>query len=412
MSTILVITVGGSCQPIITAIRDFQPDFVLFFASGGARGSRLMVDGAGSPCSGEASIVTQLELPADHYRVVELNDPDTLDICYKTVRAELNALINQYPNCRHIADYTGGTKTMTVALGLAAVESGWELSLVRGARTDLVKVVDGTEMASLANTWEVRIQQRMEEAYTLFNQFAYSSAGELLESLLRSSPLNPDSERTIRNWVGLCRGFDAWDRFDHHRAAQLLAPFQSQVVPQWKLLKILAGQARGNGYEMVFDLVLNAERRASRGRYDDAVARLYRALEMLAQARMSQLTPPLDSSKLDPALLPESLRAKYEGIDSGSNLKKLGLRQDYELLADLNDPLGEVFTSMKGRVLDTLDKRNNSILAHGNSPLGQTDYKSMHTHVETLIQNGLVALKVTRNAAQFPCLTHQGVQSR
>ncbi|MDB9309098.1 hypothetical protein PN471_10700 [Aphanizomenon sp. CS-733/32] len=42
----------------------------------------------------------------------------------------------------------------------------------------------------------------------------------------------------------------------------------------------------GHGYEIVQDLILNAERRATQQRYDDAVGRLYRALELLAQIRL------------------------------------------------------------------------------------------------------------------------------
>ncbi len=56
----------------------------------------------------------------------------------------------------------------------------------------------------------------------------------------------------------------------------------------------------------MIDLLRNAERRAARGRYDDAAARLYRALEMLAQMRMGARSPALDSSRLN---LAKSLRA-------------------------------------------------------------------------------------------------------
>jgi hypothetical protein len=44
----------------------------------------------------------------------------------------------------------------------------------------------------------------------------------------------------------------------------------------------------GHGYEIVEDLLLNAERRAMQDRYDDAVGRLYRALELLVQIRLLQ----------------------------------------------------------------------------------------------------------------------------
>ena len=43
MPKILLITVGGSHQPIVTAIRDLQPDRVIFLCSDGAKGSKSQV---------------------------------------------------------------------------------------------------------------------------------------------------------------------------------------------------------------------------------------------------------------------------------------------------------------------------------------------------------------------------------
>ena len=37
---------------------------------------------------------------------------------------------------------------------------------------------------------------------------------------------------------------------------------------------------------MVEDLLLNAERRAIQGRYEDAIGRIYRAIELIAQIRL------------------------------------------------------------------------------------------------------------------------------
>lgn len=418
MATILAITVGGSCAPVVTAVRDFQPEFVLFFASTGSKGSRVMLDGPGKPCADQPNILAQTGLAERKYRIVDLEEPDSLDLCYRQIREALASTSSEHPGLERLADYTGGTKTMSAALVLAGLELGWQLSLVKGTRADLVKVINGTEMASLANTWEVRVQQRLAEAFELFNQYAFASAGKLLEGLLRVAPLNPQTDREIRKWVALCRGFDAWDRYDHSRARQLLEPYQAEIVSQWRFLKTLTALQPGASYEAVFDLVLNAERRAARGRYDDAVARLYRALEMFAQTRMRTLNPSLDPSDLKVESLPEPLQEFYRPKDGASQEGgkppkiQLGLREDYELLEKLGDPLGLTYSTCAKRVLDCLKKRNNSILAHGCAVLSEADYHEMAAVVNQLLDAGFAALGLKRGGVQFPKLENGKVVPR
>ncbi len=421
MSTVLALTVGGSCAPIVTAIRDYQPDFVCFIATGGSKGSRLTVDGAGTPCRSDAgsapSIVAQAGLPADRYQIVELDDPDALSDIYAMCRQALRALAARFPAARYIADYTGGSKSMGVGLALAALEAGWQLSLVKGMRPDLIKVADGTEMAGLVNTWEVRARQQMEEARRLFNDFAYASAAELLQGLLRQAPLSPELDQTIRKWVTYCRGLDAWDRFDHRRAVDLLSTVPGEAI-DWRFLKALSGETRATGYEPVLDLVRNAERRAARGRFDDAVARLYRAVELFAQTRLLQREPPLDSGNLDLDRLPPSVRPRYEKIRELSQSRgegaevKLGLLEDYALLVELDDPLGQVFKPREKRLREALKRRNHSILAHGGKPIGQEGYEQMHSVVQELVTEGLAALGIRLSAPQFPRLESDGLYPR
>ena len=54
----------------------------------------------------------------------------------------------------------------------------------------------------------------------------------------------------------------------------------------------------------------------------------------------------------------------------------MGLVLDYELLADLKDPVGLLFQEQKGEMLDALRRRNYSILAHGLLPLTEEDNNS------------------------------------
>ena len=412
MSTILVVTVGGSCQPVITAITDYQPQYVYFVASEGTRGSKPTVDAAGAPCKGRTpaedglSIVAQTGLSDSQYAVRPVNDPDSLQECYAVIQSVLREAVDANPNCRYVADYTGGTKTMSVALAMAALEADWELSLVKGARTDLVKVVDGTEVAGLVNSWEVRARQLMEEARRLFNDHHYAAAETLLGSILQTGAVSTTLQSTLREWIGLARGLDAWDRFDHARAMVVLTPYQSRIVPNYIFLKQIVGaDKRATGYEAAFDLLRNAERRAHQGRYDDAVARLYRATEMFAQIRLRQRTPSLNSSNLDGSLLPEPLRERYASLqDSEDGKIRLGLRQDYELLAALGDPVGIAYQAVSKSLLNGLSARNNSILAHGEQPLTAANYRAFADLITSLFESACTQLKVTINAPQFPGL--------
>lgn len=415
MTTILVVTVGGQYQPIIAAITAYRPAHVYFLASNGPRGSKPTVDGEGTPCServgdtqvGKPSIVKQTGLTKDQYTIRELDDPDSLQDCYAVAQAALSEAALRFPNQQqYVADYTGGTKTMSVALVMAALEANWQVSLVKGARNDLIKVVDGTEAAGLVNSWEVRARQRMQEARLLFNDYHYAAAEQSLEAVLRVNPLSSTLQTIIRQWIALARCFDAWDRFDHARALAILTPYQAQCVPNFRFLKRLTGDDKQrSGYEPVYDLILNAERRAAQGRFDDAVARLYRAAELLAQTRLRLRRPALDSSDLDTSLLPEGLRTSYERLrDSDDSKIKLGLRQDYELLAALGDAVGDAYRKCRNPLNDALKARNASILAHGVQPLHRQDYEKLHGIVKEMADSVSAALKLTADAPQFPLL--------
>jgi len=412
MKTVLALTVGGSCAPIVTAVRTYEPTLTCFIATKGPKGSRVTVDGGGKPCRqrvGEReeenpSIVAQTGLRPEQYRVEEVEDPDDLPALYEVCVKALRELRDQYPDARHIADYTGGSKSMSVALALAALECGWELSLVRGQRPDLIRVANGTEMAGLINAAEVRARQRMEEARRLFNSYAYASAQAVLEGILREAPVSHELEAKIRRWVTLCRGLDAWDRFEHQRAYTILQTVQSQIVPQWRFLKRIVQES---GYEMVGDLIRNAERRASRGRYDDAVARLYRAVELLAQLRL-QNSYGVDTSNLQVEALREDLQSQYrqrlelQAASGRDGTLRLGLWDAYALLVELEDPLGKVFQEHEKRLRDALLRRNRSILAHGLSPIGEDEYQRIHEIVTGMIGKGLRALGVSEETPQFP----------
>lgn len=154
MSKIILLTVGGSFQPIITSIRSLQPDKVIFIASDGEKGSKSQVIGEGTPCEVRRgaeiierlpNIPTQLELGKRFQKETDLilvQNPDDLSECYAKIHTYICNLQSN-SNDEIMADYTGGTKTLSAALAMAAVDCGISLYITIAARDNLVKVQQG-----------------------------------------------------------------------------------------------------------------------------------------------------------------------------------------------------------------------------------------------------------------------------
>jgi len=178
---------------------------------------------------------------------------------------------------------------MSVALALVVmVEEDWELHLNNGPRVDLVKVKEG-DVPILVNKWEVFADRVLNAISGIFSRYDYAGAAELASDALRR-PLSEERQNHFQRIYTLARAFEAWDRFDYEEAYKLLEPFAKDFVEhKIALERILGRSEKISGYEKVGDLIRNAERRAVQCRYDGAVARLYRALELFAQLRLKQI---------------------------------------------------------------------------------------------------------------------------
>src|SRR5207245_1390146 len=103
--------------------------------------------------------------------------------------------------------------------------------------------------------------------------------------------------------------------------------------------------------ELVADLLANARRCATGRRFDDAVARLYRAVEALAQTRLRMEYGIGDTSHVPLEELPEGLRAA-KAPQAQDGAVWLALQDAYTLLRERGDPLGECF---RRRRLDDME---------------------------------------------------------
>ncbi len=388
MKTILICTVGGSHQPILKSILETKPDYVCFICTGpdpetGQAGSERQIEGKGNVISlnrGEPpslpNIPQQAGLGQEQFSVCRV-PADDLDQAFSIISAELDRLGQTCEEPTFIADYTGGTKTMTAALVTAALEtSNVKLQLVTGARANLVKVTRDSEYAISANVDGIRLKRSMQPFLDAWARYAYDEAASGLGGLPR--PQNAALGSRLNRARNLSRAFSAWDRFDHHGANEILQSYRAVVGKKLGLhLKTLTMLNEEDGKRreplQLYDLWLNAHRRAAQGRYDDAVARVYRLIEWTAQWQLRQHqgfeTADIPKEKI-PADIP--INANREGK------YQAGLMQSWQLVGALiNNPAGEFITANDKALLNHLLIRNQSILAHGFSPIGEQQWQGI-----------------------------------
>jgi CRISPR-associated protein (TIGR02710 family) len=185
------------------------------------------------------------------------------------------------------------------------------------------------------------------------------------------------------------------------------------------------GSARNAGRtseDLVADLANNAWRRWREGKYDDAVARLYRLTEMLAQRELKERYD-IKAANVKLDRLPAELHSKLEGYRSERDDKiKIGLAACYWLLAELESRvrpvdgqddgvgsppgLGAAFAA-SDRMPGLLEARNRSILAHGLEPVAQEVCEGFFREVMVLCRVAVPDLDARRRELQFPWMRDQ-----
>lgn len=385
MSAILLCTVGGSHQPVLTSIEENGPGYVCFFCTGrdpetGKQGSIDQVTGKGSVIKANRdddkptlpNIAVQAGLTDGGFQTTKV-PADDLDGACAAMRACVADLAERFPGARFVADYTGGTKTMTAALVCTALErDDVALQLVSGARSDLVAVRPGTERAMAASVDRLRLDRAMKPYLGAWRRYAYREAAAGLAAI-RIAANAPDRAR-LGLGLALSRALAHWDDFDHAGALALLevyaGRFSKDLLKRLPDLRLLAGDRPHSVPARLWDLWLNAERRAAQGRFDDAVARWYRLMEWTAQWQL-KVGCGADTADFPRELLPPEVDVKP---DRDGKIK-VGLRHAWRIAAcHLAGPIKTFYAANESMLFDLLELRNESILAHGFRPVRRADW--------------------------------------
>lgn len=386
---LLICTVGGSPEPLAASILRWRPQRIIFLPS---PDTVSQIETSILPMARQEGF----SVSPGNYETRHMTDPQDFQECVRAaqeLKGEVYRWLSRGEEYGLVVDFTGGTKCMTAALALQAHRWPCVYSYVGGeerTKDGVGVVVSGKEkIAHTANPWDSLGYQVIEEAVILFNQGAYSAVSIVLEPALRNLG-DPLVKRELATMKSLAEAYAAWDRFDHRAASDNL----KNVLRHWNDMAKLFPEAKNSLFSLIqrhldyldqiisakapslaliCDLLANARRRATEKRYDDAVARLYRATEALAQLRLREAYGIQETGNVSLKELPSGLAERWD-TKAKDGVVKLGLQDSYFLLKELGDDLAAKFESLgwdESSATAPLFSRNHSILAHGFKPVGK-----------------------------------------
>lgn len=389
---ILICTVGGSSAPILQSINIQQPDIIIYIASLDSRQSI------------RSKIEAELKWKGfKDTHIITLSNHQDLLTCVRDIRNGIDKAFDilGFPqDTVLIADITGGTKVMSSALTLVMMEYSSQFTYIGGkerTKDGLGTVVDGHEVfMPFDNPWEIMAFREVQKLCDAFNSWEFTSALFFAKEVTQN--IGEEKEKFYQCMIDLIEGYAAWDAFDHKSAqnklqqvigrfkpytmqSSTLNAFLQQLTENKKILDAVqedasilrASKSEQNkkcGRAYLLDLVANAKRRCEKGRYDDAVARLYSAIEKIAKITlMSDFG--IDNSKVDLERVPSHLHEGLLLCANSDGCIQIPLHRSFQLLDDLEHDLGKLYGEHVIELDKQLHTRNLSLLAHGYNPVTQ-----------------------------------------
>ena len=355
--TVLLMTVGTGvgdeekteslAHGIFFSIESNNPDKIIFF---GSKDSMKTID----------YIKDDIIEDYGEYEFIEIEHIDDFKEYFNQIRAKVLEFVDE----KVIIDYTSGTKTMTMSAAFASMIYHKNLIFVSGERKEGI-VKKGTEKILSQNLYPVYDELMLEKVKDLFNSNRFEAGKVLLDDIVETE------DKDLYTQL-----FDIYYNFDNINYEKALERFDedflNKIREKWPHLSVKFTENRNalfnmrtidtqkvdlgkkpwknkkykrRCYYILASLLNNAKRRFNEGKYDDAIARLYRSFELIAQIRLREKYN-INSSNVDIEILknrdlPEDYIDSLEKIraDLNDNIK-FGLVKDYDLLFHLEDDLG------------------------------------------------------------------------
>ena len=240
----------------------------------------------------------------------------------------------------------------------------------------------------------------------LFNNYDFRIAKEILEE--NYSVLNMVEQR-FSDIIDL---YSRWDSFDYtYQDYGALIDFFSniEILPEnIKALKILSDKNNElfNSYKIA-DLINNSKRRIEEKKYDDAIIRLYRTLELIAEVELYDVygikkndihIKELKELNIDK----QSIQTIIDRLDFKYPRYMISLKSSFFLLQKLYDDVGKHYYNNKDQYQQLFQKRNISILVHGDYIYNVVEVNQMYELVVSMAKKYDKDMDKYLEATKFP----------
>ena len=362
-------------QKLYSTINKILPHHVIFFASDVSKHTIEYIE--------ELFRVDNDEfIEGVDYQVSQIEFIDDFNACFELFESKIWEYDHSDDPSKYeiIMDYTSGTKTMSAAMACCGMFYNKDLISVGGDRTK-GEVSAGTELIHYQNLYKIYDRYALMRVRSNFNANRFRPCIDILKYIIDLN-IHKDS------FLELCMAYFSWDNMEFNQAYEHLKNvnlnqfefenIKGVVKQNLKALGTICNSRSENlkNCYILASLINNSIRRSEEYKFDDAIARLYRAFELIAQIRLSKYG--INSSDVDIQILMDE-NVDQEVIDRFEMIKeddkiRIGLVNDYLLLDELDDDLGHYFVENRNKINDLTYKRNNSILAHGLESLTQENF--------------------------------------
>lgn len=307
-----------------------------------------------------------------------------------------------------VLDVSGGTTPMRLGAALAAMTRGIRMVHQRVLQHYVAGdwVVDKDrrrEVVPMDNPLESTGLLREGQAVELFNRRDYGAAALVFEDVAKKVA-GVERGHYYNGLLLLAEGYGAWDVADYGTALSKLRSARDELSVSFteaalversgELVGLITahlpflGKVRGKlSVENVVDMLENARRRiADQGRYDDGVARLYRAVEMWHQWRLLDRRS-ISTKRVEWDRIAEDARGRFLGA---TGLTELPPTLDLVRARTLDRVLEDEAAEDDNVLRDLLQQRNSSILAHGLDPISEASAKRFLQYVDTMINESAI----------------------
>ena len=458
----LVLTIGLATEPSIKRINQLKPQMVYFIHSKKSKENALFII--------EETNIT-------NYKFKELDDHESVDDAFIKSLECIGELKDQ--DYEVIGDFTVGTKPMVAGLVMACIEEKIEYKYLGESDEDsredgMGPVKSGHEKTKdQENPYENYAINEFKSGKEFFDKYQFIAARENFikaESKLKYSDLKERSKLFIR----IVEFYDSWDKFNDEQKLvkesnipgfagktefiklntvleeilkdiksdeASLNYFKNEIPNFYKQMKNnkLFLDRKLSSSEDIYknipyylpDLLNNAYRRIEEGKIDDAIARLYRISELIAQIKLCELglinLNTLESNKKfkipiktleDKAsekgicdevssFIEDNKEKPYVFTDEDGNLiekesknLKIANVNSYKLLKMFGFDRVKEFEEL----YEDLKNRNDTILAHGLKPMDKDDTVEIYYKTKEFASLFYEDLDYHMELSQFPKL--------